>query len=97
LGIYARSQLARGRFAGMSARATRINPCLCWFACCFRSCPARTGTLESIAVENVTETLGIGSRAPDFSLKAANQEGDFSLSALRARGPVIVEFLRGTW
>jgi peroxiredoxin len=48
-------------------------------------------------MQNRTETLGIGSRAPDFSLKAANQEGSFSLSSLRAHGAVILEFLRGTW
>jgi hypothetical protein len=48
-------------------------------------------------VKNVTETLGIGSRAPEFSLAAANRDGDFSLSSLRAQGPVILEFLRGTW
>jgi len=48
-------------------------------------------------VKNLTETLGIGSRAPEFSLEAANREGVFSLSSLRAQGAVIVEFLRGTW
>ena len=48
-------------------------------------------------MQNRTETLGIGSRAPDFSLAAANREGTFSLSILRARGPAVLEFLRGTW
>jgi len=48
-------------------------------------------------VKNLTETLGIGSRAPEFSLTAANREETFSLSGLRAQGAVIVEFLRGTW
>jgi peroxiredoxin len=48
-------------------------------------------------MQNRTETLGIGSRAPEFSLAAANREEEFSLSKLRANGPVIVEFLRGTW
>jgi len=48
-------------------------------------------------MQNRTETMGIGSRAPDFSLAAANRKETFSLSALRQRGPVIVEFLRGTW
>jgi hypothetical protein len=48
-------------------------------------------------MQNRTETLGIGSRAPDFSLTAANREGDFSLSSLRTQGLVILEFLRGTW
>jgi peroxiredoxin len=44
-----------------------------------------------------TDTLKVGSVAPDFSLSAANREERFSLSDLRTRGPVIVEFLRGTW
>ena len=48
-------------------------------------------------MQNRTETLGIGSRAPDFSLAAANREGNFSLSSLREPGTVILEFLRGTW
>jgi hypothetical protein len=55
------------------------------------------GTLESILVKNFTETLGLGSLAPEFSLAAANREGNLSLSSLRACGPVILEFLRGTW
>jgi peroxiredoxin len=44
-----------------------------------------------------TETLAIADRAPDFTLSAANCEGTFSLSHLLQRGPVILEFLRGTW
>jgi len=45
-----------------------------------------------------TETLEIGSRAPEFSVPSANWEGStFALSTLLERGPVIVEFLRGTW
>ena len=48
-------------------------------------------------MQNITETLGIGSRAPEFKLSAANREGTFALSSLREQGPVIVEFLRGTW
>jgi peroxiredoxin len=44
-----------------------------------------------------TETLTVGSLAPDFSLPAANREERFSLSTLRASHAVIVEFLRGTW
>jgi peroxiredoxin len=49
-------------------------------------------------MQNRTETLEIGSRAPDFSLPSANPEGGtFTLSAMLGRGPVIVEFLRGTW
>jgi len=48
-------------------------------------------------MQNVTETLGMGSRAPDFSLSAANREGVLSLSGLLSSGPIILEFLRGTW
>jgi hypothetical protein len=49
-------------------------------------------------MQNRTETLGIGSRAPDFSLPSANREGGvFTLSNMLERGAVIVEFLRGTW
>ena len=44
-----------------------------------------------------TETLEIGSKAPDFSLSAANREGVFSLGGFLAQGPLILEFLRGTW
>jgi hypothetical protein len=45
-----------------------------------------------------TETLEIGSRAPEFALRSANREGGtFTLSTMLARGLVIVEFLRGTW
>ena len=48
-------------------------------------------------MRNRTETLEIGSRAPDFSLRAANREGKFTLGAFIERGPLILEFLRGTW
>jgi peroxiredoxin len=42
-------------------------------------------------------TLKVGDRVPDFVLSAANRPGAWSLQELRQRGPVIVEFLRGTW
>jgi peroxiredoxin len=48
-------------------------------------------------VKTRTDTLEIGSRAPEFSLAAANQEGTFKLRSLLERAPVILEFLRGTW
>ena len=48
-------------------------------------------------MQNRTETLEIGSRAPEFLLPAANREGTLSLSGALVGGPVIVEFLRGTW
>ena len=44
-----------------------------------------------------TETMKLGGRAPEFLLSAANRPGVFSLSGSLTRGPVIVEFLRGTW
>jgi hypothetical protein len=48
-------------------------------------------------MKNRTDTLEVGSRAPDFSLGAANREGVFTLGGLLADGVVILEFLRGTW
>jgi len=48
-------------------------------------------------MQDHSETLQIGSQAPQFSLAAANRDGSFSLSDMLARGPVILEFLRGTW
>jgi len=50
-----------------------------------------------LKMQNITETLGIGSRAPEFKLSVANREGTLALSSLLGQGPVIVEFLRGTW
>ncbi|MGB9075008.1 MAG: hypothetical protein WCC22_20405 [Terriglobales bacterium] len=44
-----------------------------------------------------TDTLETRSRAPEFSLGAANREGTFSLAGLLERGTLILEFLRGTW
>ena len=44
-----------------------------------------------------TETLAIGSAALGFSLSAANREGVFSLGSFVKQGPLILEFLRGTW
>lgn len=48
-------------------------------------------------MKNQTDTLGIGSVAPVFTLAAANRSGTISLSDLLRRGVLIVEFLRGTW
>ena len=48
-------------------------------------------------MQNRTDTLEIGSPAPDFSLGAANREGTFTLADLLAQGALILEFLRGTW
>jgi hypothetical protein len=43
-----------------------------------------------------TETLTVGSRAPEFLLSAVNRDGLLSLSGFLSRGILIVEFLRGT-
>ncbi len=44
-----------------------------------------------------SSTLRLGDHAPDFTLSAANRPGNVSLGDLLRAGPVIVEFLRGTW
>jgi len=44
-----------------------------------------------------TETLAVGARAPEFSLEAANRDGVLTLSGFLRRGTLILEFLRGTW
>jgi hypothetical protein len=48
-------------------------------------------------MKSQTETLVLGSAAPPFVLSAANRDGSLSLSELIARGPLVVEFMRGTW
>jgi peroxiredoxin len=48
-------------------------------------------------MQSRTETLEIGARAPSFSLRAANREGEFTLKGFLEHGPLILEFLRGTW
>jgi peroxiredoxin len=48
-------------------------------------------------MQDYTATLQVGARAPEFNLRAANRQEDFSLSRLLATAPLIVEFLRGTW
>jgi peroxiredoxin len=50
-----------------------------------------------MAAKTHSDTLRAGDHAPEFCLTAANLPGEFALSALRGRGPVILEFLRGTW
>ena len=44
-----------------------------------------------------TETLKVGSRAPEFALEAANRDGVLTLSGFLKRGILVAEFLRGTW
>lgn len=44
-----------------------------------------------------SSTLKVGERAPDFTLLAANMPQAVSLKYFVESGPVVVEFLRGTW
>ena len=48
-------------------------------------------------MKNRTETLVIGLPAPTFTLGSGNGYGRLSLPQLISGGPLIVEFLRGTW
>ena len=56
-----------------------------------------TSLKVELNMKHRTETLEIGSRAPDFSLGAANRDGTFTLGSLLNHGTLILEFLRGTW
>ena len=55
-------------------------------------CPCFT-----VAFMDGSKTIKVGDPVPEFTLPAANRDHPVSLAELRARGPVIVEFLRGTW
>jgi hypothetical protein len=44
-----------------------------------------------------SSTLIVGDRAPEFMLLAANMPQAVSLKHFLEHGPLIVEFLRGTW
>ncbi|HWR15381.1 MAG TPA: hypothetical protein VN577_11160 [Terriglobales bacterium] len=44
-----------------------------------------------------SSTLKVGDRAPEFMLLAANMPQAISLRTVLESGPVVVEFLRGTW
>jgi len=48
-------------------------------------------------MQDHTETLTVGARAPEFRLAAANRSEMFSLSELLMQGTIVLEFLRGTW
>ena len=54
---------------------------------------AATQALEQSGLAD--RAIGVGDSAPDFTL--AGPSGDVSLSALRARGPVVLTWFRGTW
>jgi len=45
----------------------------------------------------LTTTLKLGDAAPNFCLGAANSDDIVCLNNALRQGPVIVEFLRGTW
>ena len=55
------------------------------------------GWLTVGVVPGSSQTLRIGDRAPEFTLAAANRSEVYALPQVLARGPVILEFLRGTW
>ena len=42
-------------------------------------------------------TLNLNDAAPDFTLGAANSSATYKLSEFVKQGPVVLEFLRGTW
>jgi hypothetical protein len=44
-----------------------------------------------------SSTLKVGDRAPEFMLLAANMPQAVSLKTFLEGGPVVIEFLRGTW
>ena len=56
-----------------------------------------TSLKVELKMKDRTETLQIGSVAPDFTLSAANREGSFTLQSFLTQCPLILEFLRGTW
>jgi hypothetical protein len=76
---------------------TQFIPCLRWFLEFFTGCLPRLVLYSRNTMSDCTETLAVGSRAPEFLLSAANRDGILSLSGFLSRGALIVEFLRGTW
>jgi hypothetical protein len=64
-----------------------FHPVLFGFLGCF--------TVLAMAMES--STLRVGDRAPEFMLLAANIPQAVSLKYFVQHGPVVVEFLRGTW
>ena len=72
-------------------------PCLRWFAGVSAIVPAFRLLFSQISMLDHTETLKVGSRAPEFALEAANRDGVLTLSGFLKRGVLIAEFLRGTW
>ena len=58
--------------------------------------PVRCFTVSKQMLDR-TDTLQVGSRAPEFTLEPANRQGILTLSGFLQRGNLILEFLRGTW
>ncbi len=88
-----------GRLAGNRKLETGNFPayCLPWFGCELQALWAGSACFTFASMARESSTLRLGDRAPDFTLAAANRPGTVSLAERLARGPVIVEFLRGTW
>jgi hypothetical protein len=74
-----------------------MDPCLRWFIAFSTGCREQIVHYSRSQMQDHTETLTVGARAPEFLLSAANREGILSLSGFLTRGTLIVEFLRGTW
>jgi hypothetical protein len=83
--------------ASTRSSRSRLFTCLRWFPLLFRMLSGVSGWLRVGWMPGSSQTLRIGDRAPEFTLAAANRSGLYSLPQVLARGPVILEFLRGTW
>ena len=59
--------------------------------------PAFALFYSRVSMQDHTETLKVGSRAPEFALGSANRDGVLTLSGFLKRGVFVAEFLRGTW
>jgi hypothetical protein len=70
------------------AHITRDSPLLSLFLPCF--------TVSQQMAETST-TLRLNDLAPDFTLGAANTSATYCLSEFLRQGPIVLEFLRGTW
>ena len=98
-GVTRASRLATTPAATTQASTTQApnRPCLRWFLEFFTGYGGRLVLYSRNRMSDRTETLAVGSRAPEFLLSAANRDGILSLSGFLSRGTLIVEFLRGTW
>lgn len=91
------SRMQQGRIAldNRPSAIDRVPPLILGYSVGY--CAGFAGDLQSPQMAQHSTTLKVGDRAPDFSLASANGMGEVSLGKLRERGPVVVEFLRGTW